>query len=197
MTSLLSFPPSYNHSSKKISPSQALELLSSYLAESATNPSLHPNAFLTEAGPVTPTSGSSTGLTLHNLKRIEAGLRGEILATDFSLERQRSEQGENGFLRVTDSASIVDDEGKPPLDAGTEEVKWQDRGEYEREQEVSQGEIDERVAEGVKDGGKRKVPTVKETASTLDKEEQRAAERVKRKKEKRKLKKSTADRAAP
>ncbi|KAL9633191.1 MAG: hypothetical protein Q9164_004843, partial [Protoblastenia rupestris] len=66
------FPPTVQHTSTRILPSSAQTLLSTFLHNTTTDASLHPNALLTENGPITP---SSTGLVLHNLTRLEAGLK--------------------------------------------------------------------------------------------------------------------------
>ncbi|KAL8731353.1 MAG: hypothetical protein Q9166_003445 [cf. Caloplaca sp. 2 TL-2023] len=129
-------------SSQRISPSRAQQLLAEFLEATTTDPSLHPNALLTEDGPIVASSGS-TGLVLHNLKRVETGLRGEHLAADLTFKSfggeglpdvmnngipGGAEEGGKGILHVEQDA----DEG------------WQDKGEYEREQAIEQGEVGSR-----------------------------------------------------
>ena len=102
------FPPHRHHTSQRIVPSKALSLLSDYLAAASTDASLHPNALLTEAGPITPASGThEMGLVLHNLKRVEAGLKGERLAADLTM----GEDGE-GELMATELPAQEPSEGR-------------------------------------------------------------------------------------
>ena len=190
MACYLSYPPHRLHTSHPIPPSQALDLLSTYLAATNTNASLHPNALLTESGPISANSSSNTGLVLHNLKRVEAGLRGEHLGADLSFAKFGGE-GLPGLQVGRDEAVITmhgTSLGKEAagdgedLDVNMEDGQdgWQDKSEFEREQEVTQGEIGKRrpsVMEG-------EVPNVMESESTGNKEA-----RKRRKKEKRRLEK--------
>ena len=138
------YPPHVHHSTECITPAGALSLLSAYLTAATKDASLHPSALLTENGPTTPSSGTqNTGLVFHNLKRVEAGLRGEL------------------HLGSWTHAQTV---------AG-----W-----FDRQQEVTQGEIGDRVNAGGDAGDGIHVPRVQTTKSTGSKEE-----RKKRKKEKR------------
>ena len=191
MASFKAFPPVHHHSSKRISASSAQKLLSAFLEESITDPSLHPNALLTETGPVTPSSGANTGLVLHNLRRVEAGLWGEHLAADLTFEAF-SGQGFPGLNRVS---SFNGDQGRREngVEAGTEpEEGWQDKAEYEREQAIIEGEVGSRnnAAEGLElkgnDGRMGKpegrIPAVKSRPAGTEAEK---AARRKRKKEKR------------
>ncbi|KAF2842770.1 hypothetical protein M501DRAFT_913721, partial [Patellaria atrata CBS 101060] len=66
-----------------VPPSRALELLQSYLAASTKAPHLHPDSTFTPSGLKYPlASGAAGGIVLHNLRRVEAGLRGEHLEPD-------------------------------------------------------------------------------------------------------------------
>ena len=148
-----SFPPHQHHATRRVSPSEAVTLLSTYLHQAITDPSLHPNALLTEDGPITPSTGSTTGLILHNLERLEAGLRGERLATEqASLTRGdiNGQSNMNGIIDHPDSKGVegrIDEEGERVMG-----MDWQDRGEFEREQDIVQGEIGLRD-NAVMDGG--------------------------------------------
>ena len=179
------YPPHRLHSSTQVSPSHALSLLSAYLEATATDPSLHPNALLTENGPITPSSGSSTGLVLHTLKRVEAGLRGEHLAADLKFEKL----GGDGLPELMPGkaeqplATVAGSQIEQPN--GALESEWQDKEEFEREQEVVGGDIGDRdnAIEGgfEEEGGK--VPMVKtvSTKSMKEKEERKKAKKEKRK----------------
>jgi hypothetical protein len=140
-----SFHPCESHPSVPITPEVALQHLQAYLEATTTTAYLHPNAKLTVSGPQADLSSGS--LTIHNLKRVEAGLKGEFLAP--SLELEGSQIKEKGYGKKTtfeDAAEVVaeamdvDDEGE-----------WQDKEEFEREQEDIQGDIGPRnpVVEGV------------------------------------------------
>ncbi|RAO66980.1 uncharacterized protein BHQ10_002992 [Talaromyces amestolkiae] len=78
-------PPTTILTSRPISQSAALDFLKAYLDRAANDPSLQPSAMITEHGPASRTTAAAPNLTLHNLKRIQAGLAGEILGRDLSL----------------------------------------------------------------------------------------------------------------
>lgn len=75
------YPASVHHSSRSVDPDEALTLLQAYLAASETNAWLHPDAILSERGPRI-AGTMEGGLTMHNLRRVEAGLRGEWLGSE-------------------------------------------------------------------------------------------------------------------
>lgn len=91
-------PPTTILSSKPISQSAAHDFLAAYLDRAATDPSLQPNATVSEHGPVSRTTASAPNLILHNLKRIQVGLTGEVLGRDLTLpggvEPQQQDQGQ-------------------------------------------------------------------------------------------------------
>ena len=186
------YPPHRFHSSTQVSPSRALFLLSTYLEATATDPSLHPNALLTENGPITPSSGSSTGLVLHTLKRVEAGLRGEHLAADLTFEKL----GEDGVPDLTtgnaENPGATVGGSQMEHHNGVVEGEWQDKEEFEREQELVEGDIGDRdnAVEGgfEEEGGK--VPMVKTTSTKSMKERE---ERKKAKKERKKQLKASVE----
>ena len=177
------YPPIHHHSTKRVSASTALSLLSKYLDSAASDPSLHPNALLTENGPITPSSGANSGLVLHNLKRVEAGLKGEHLGADLMLE----EYGGEGLLGMSDGHAVAGASEIPVgglQDEGQQlEGDWQDKEEFEREQDIVQGEIGKRdnAVEG------KRTPKVKVAnggGHELDKEARKRLKKEKRKKEK-------------
>ena len=97
MASFACFPPTITHSTTRISPSTALTHLSDYLARSATDLSLLPNAQLTESGPAVGSSSAQGGVVIHNLRRVEAGLKGEYLAATVGADAEAA---------VTDSVGV-------------------------------------------------------------------------------------------
>ncbi|MCJ1477929.1 hypothetical protein MMC13_006603 [Lambiella insularis] len=145
-----SFPPQRLLSSRQIAPSQALELLSAYLEAATTEAYLQPNALLTEGGPVSATSGPNVSLTLHNLKRVEAGLRGEHLSAEILFA--------NSAHEILPDVQSNDVEGEIGADTPALSKKnghqndhnigidgWQDKLDFEREQDVTQGEVGDRL----------------------------------------------------
>jgi len=197
------FPPHRIHSSRPVAPSEALNLLSNYLELAAEEPYLQPNAFLTEGGPVAASSGPNTALILHNLKRMEAGLRGEHLSADLDFLKGAEDDREK---RVGSEAAAVTVMGasKSGVDGlrnmEIEEDGWQDKAEFEREQDTAVGEVDERAEAIVVDAEEDvNVPAVKTSKSTADKDARKQKKKEKRMKEKReteerrKAKKSDSD----
>ena len=190
MTSYNAYPPHHLQSSHRINQEEALKLLSSFLEATATDASLHPNALLTESGPISATSGSNTGLVLHNLKRVEAGLRGEHLGADLSLA-QFGGEGVSELQGVTDGETVgpstaraVDLEGQGP-EADMGQDGWKDKLEFEREQEDTVGEVGDRSqAVAILSGEDEEVPQVKGTATSVDKEARRQRKKERRRKEK-------------
>lgn len=172
-----SYPPAVHHSSIPVPTSEALSLLSAYLEATTTDPSLHPSAHLTEHGPVAPSSGPDTGLVLHNLRRVEAGLRGENLGEDLTFQKYGGgglpELMPNGVAEDA-GVHIYQEQAGVAMEGG-----WQDKAEFERQQEVVQGDIGKRdnAADGgfEEDGGT--VPRVKATWGSKDKEARKKAKK--------------------
>lgn len=77
------YPPSHPRSSTSLTPSAALENLSTYLTASQTHAHLHPDSVLDPAAiKFSATGGPSGGLVLHHLRRVQQGLQGEVLAPE-------------------------------------------------------------------------------------------------------------------
>ncbi|KAL9614153.1 MAG: hypothetical protein Q9167_001363 [Letrouitia subvulpina] len=142
MSNFTAYPPIHLHASKRLSPSEARALLSEFLDTATTDPSLHPNCLLTEAGPLAQSAGPNTGLVLLNLKRVLAGLEGEHLAADLTSNNDIDGEGMSGLMSHQDVGAGEGTSRRTTematLDGSQE---WQDKGEYEREQSVTQGEI--------------------------------------------------------
>ncbi|KAL8843612.1 MAG: hypothetical protein Q9170_000116 [Blastenia crenularia] len=186
MSAFNAYPPTRNHHTTCIPPSRAQQLLAEFLEDTVTNPSLHPNAILTEDGPVN--RSASMGLVLHNLKRVEAGLRGEHIAADLSFKNF----GGEGLPYLMGDAVTNGGGGKEGNRIVAEKdqgADWQDKDEYEREQAVEQGELGSRTntiedpgidGESSKIGAK--IPAVKPAREPGQMEKD---ERARKKKEKR------------
>lgn len=80
-------PPTTILSTKPISQSAAHDFLAAYLDRAGTDPALQPNSSITEHGPVSRTTAAAPNLTLHNLKRVQAGLAGEVLGRDLTFAK--------------------------------------------------------------------------------------------------------------
>lgn len=112
-------PPTQLLTTRSISQSAALDFLTAYLDRAATDPSLQPSAMITEHGPISRTTAAAPNLTLHNLKRVQAGLAGETLGRDLTLS----------------TGSQPKTEEKEEAEEGQEESKeqWEDRQKWELE----------------------------------------------------------------
>jgi hypothetical protein len=130
------FPPHRTVPSIPVSQEIALKYLSSYLASTSTTPHLLPNARLEASGP---TAGSSSSVTLHNLQRVEAGLKGEWLAPTLELNEGQGVAVAEGM-----------DDGTNKTGEG--EGEWQDLEDYQREQSIEEGEVGPRQTAVVNNG---------------------------------------------
>lgn len=153
------FPPVRSLPSTPITTTEALQRLQSYLEATKSNPALLPNATLQADGPKAQ-SESASNLVIHNLKRVEAGLRGEWLAPSLELEAE----GMAGFesFPVTGNGQVVGED-----DAGE---GWQDLDEYQREQSIEIGEVGPRET-SIEQDGEEALPVLNmEAGRRLDKE---------------------------
>jgi len=117
------FPPHRSTDALPVSQEVALQFLSTYLTASKTSPHLLPNARLEPSGP---TSGSSnSSVTIHNLQRVEAGLRGEWLAPVLEI---------NEPIKVTEGMDDGTNTGAAAAEAESE--GWMDLDQYQREQSI-------------------------------------------------------------
>ncbi|KUJ15544.1 uncharacterized protein LY89DRAFT_686272 [Mollisia scopiformis] len=123
------FPPHRLGASVPINQEIALKFLSKYLEAAKTSPHLLPNAKLDPSGPTAGSSSSS--VTIHNLQRVEAGLRGEWLAPTLDLEES------------VPVAEGMDDGVNQGQGAQEEEEGWMDLDDYQREQSIDGGDIED------------------------------------------------------
>ncbi|KAL8874476.1 MAG: hypothetical protein Q9174_000169 [Haloplaca sp. 1 TL-2023] len=184
MSHFNAFPPMIHHSSQQISTGQAQKLLASFLQRTTTDTSLHPNAHLTPHGPVNPSGDGSIGIVLHNLKRIESGLRGENLGADVSFQNFRGEGVPDNVAANGDRALKQD---RQPEQEFADD--WQDKDEYEREQGSEQGEVGSRNNAVGKENQtslvdvSEEIPVVRRTITAQDKEERKRKKKARRKQE--------------
>jgi hypothetical protein len=179
------FPPIHHHSTTHISTSAALSLLSAYLEATITDPALHPNALLTDSGPITPSSGANIGFVLHNLKRVEAGLEGKHLGADLTFKEFGGEGLPDLMVKNTFTEAIEIPVRGPERQMQKMEGIWQDKGEYERQQDVMQGEIGqgENTLNSDLEEESGHVPRVRSTKSTGEIDARREAKKDRRRKE--------------
>ena len=191
-----SFPPYREHASRPVAPSEALSLIQAYLAASASDASLHPNALLTEQGPVSATAGSDIGLVLHNLRRLEAGLRGEHMEADPNLEKfGATKESTTEGPGIGTSRALEDLPEGQFVDGDVGVEGWQSKEDFERKQKIVRGADEGTPAAsmmkdvpqvvGTKVG--KEVPQVVGTkvGKEVSKEERKKAKKEKRKGEKR------------
>ncbi|KAI9046530.1 hypothetical protein LZ554_009277 [Drepanopeziza brunnea f. sp. 'monogermtubi'] len=143
------FPPQRTVASMPVSQDIALKYLSAYLSAAKSSPHLLPNARLEPSGP---TAGSSNAsITIHNLQRVEAGLRGEWLGPAVELEENN--------VPIADGM----DDGTNKGEGNVEGEGWVNLAEYQRDQSVEGGtagdnptaeEMDSDLEVGNEKGGK-------------------------------------------
>lgn len=170
-------PPFRHYATRRIASSRALSLLSQYLSAAGSDASLHPNALLTEAGPVTPSSGThQMGLVLHNLQRVEAGLKGEQLTTELDWDDHGGVE-HNGI--DLESQSLIRETNDS---LATNYDEWQDKAEFDREQDIEQGEMGDRDNLVGDQGDGVKVPNVwvEGTKSVIEKDARKRKKKERR-----------------
>lgn len=121
------FPNHHSIPSIPVDTGTAHRYLEAYLEATKSSPYLLPNARLEPSGP---TAGSSNSVTIYNLKRVEAGLRGEFLAPSLELEENN-----------VPVAKGLDDGSNSKEGDAMDTTGWQDLDEYQRQQEVVEGEL--------------------------------------------------------
>ncbi|TGO40446.1 hypothetical protein BHYA_0037g00470 [Botrytis hyacinthi] len=124
------FPPHKSIPSIPVNQTIALKYLQDYLSLTSSTPYLLPNAKLEPTGPTIGSSHSS--VTIHNLQRVEAGLRGEWLAPTLEMEEENPVEIAHG---------LEDASGGDKMDVDG----WQDKEEFEREQSIEEGDVGARV----------------------------------------------------
>jgi len=109
-------PPTTLTANIPIPQSTANAFLSAYLDRASTDPALQPNASISEHGPVSRTTASAPNLILHNLKRVQAGLAGEVLGRDLTMIRMEPEpeNGEGVYEAGQEQERVVEGEEEAP-----------------------------------------------------------------------------------
>ncbi|KAN0075700.1 hypothetical protein V8E54_006970 [Elaphomyces granulatus] len=173
-------PPTTILSSKAISQPAAQDFLAAYLDRAATDPSLQPNATISEHGPVSRTTGAPN-LTLHTLKRVQAGLAGQVLGQDLSLQAH----GGGGRRFASEQTGDEEDDYADRINANDQ--GWEDRRRFE----VAPEDDDGATTETQFDFEKETVIQVNEdgmpisSSGKVDKEERKRKKKERRQAEKR------------
>ncbi|KAK7532209.1 uncharacterized protein J3D65DRAFT_97102 [Phyllosticta citribraziliensis] len=172
-----SYPPQFVVANKPISAEEAQQAIATYLQESELEPRMHPDALLSTSGvQFASAGGPQGGIVLHNLRRVDAGLQGEVLKPD-----------------VPEDFTMMDIDPVADTTVGAQQPEGQDRDEWEREQDIveDQGVSTTFVADGTE------VPEVAvEGSSKLDKEARKKAKKERErqlKREKEQKKRQEAD----
>ncbi|RAK80680.1 uncharacterized protein BO72DRAFT_445250 [Aspergillus fijiensis CBS 313.89] len=120
-------PPTTIISSRPISQSAAHDFLAAYLDRAATDPALQPNAGISEHGPLSRTTAAAPNLMLHNLKRVQAGLAGEVLGRDLTLAKLMAGEDGDAQQQTTEAEQGQD---------------WEDAQKFQQEGEALEGSQD-------------------------------------------------------
>lgn len=134
------YPPLKTSEGFPIPADIAAKFLSQYLEQAKTTPYLLPNARLETSGPTAGSSSSS--ITIHNLQRVEAGLRGEWIAPKIDLEVGANVEVAKGM----DDGITLEAVGFDKAEEG-----WMELEDYQREQSV-EGPEQAQEELGVEDG---------------------------------------------
>ncbi|TID27281.1 hypothetical protein E2P81_ATG00043 [Venturia nashicola] len=177
--------PTILHSTKPVALSVAKNWLSAYTTLSESSPQYHPNSTFTPDRLEFSSHGPEGGITMHLLRRIIAGLSGEVL------EPMKEEDAESDD-RVLDSqiTPVQDARGKKrEFNHQTTEGEWEDPDIFAGKQgeEGDVGEIGERanfVAE-VSEEPEVHADAVDNGVKAVSKEDRKAAKKAKRQAEKR------------
>ncbi|KAM5449455.1 hypothetical protein MaudCBS49596_004936 [Microsporum audouinii] len=168
--------------SERISQAEAHEFLTAYLDRAASDPGFQPDSTLSPQGPIAAGVGSSPNLVIHNLKRVQAGLAGEVLGKDLVFAKLENEGGASSGVFELQSHNATDRQNWGGKRGDAAAVSgWQDLQSYEREQTdiVEAGDGDDGVA--AVEGHMEPVEDVQE--GKIDKEERKRRKKERRKQE--------------
>lgn len=185
MASRTAYPPMHTPSApRSLAPSTAESHLTTFLTQSRTKPSYHPDALLSSTGiQFSAHSGPNGGLALHHLQRIAAGLRGENLVQETQEELEAvygEEMRAAGTLRGDDARLDGAIERTSKRGRSQERVReWEDGGAFAAAQEVVEGEVGDREgADVVQQGGE--PPAVESHGGKVDAATRKAAKKQRR-----------------
>lgn len=194
MSTASSYPPHVHLTPlKPTTPADALALIQNYLAASATQPHLHPDCHFVENGIQLNNPIETGGLILHQLRRVEAGLRGERLGADILLQEENAlPDGDDGRLDAIINGNGATQEDTSMLDVDVE-VSGDPNLNYQQQMSAEhmgdeQGDIGDRHT-AVRDGGH--IPAVRDASKKRqwegedDKEARKKAKKDRKKAEQR------------
>lgn len=127
---------------------------------------------------------------LHNLRRIQQGLAGEVLAPDPDDLFALPEGDDSKFDEIAAGAGAGKRKGglKRKVEAEEQEGEWQDLQQYQLQQEELVGEVGERGAENVGETEAMDVDGAEEQGLSKREKESRKEEKKKRRKAERREK---------
>ncbi|KAL3468356.1 hypothetical protein BJX64DRAFT_245662 [Aspergillus heterothallicus] len=149
-------PPTTILTTKPISQSVAHDFLAAYLDRATTDPALQPNAGISEHGPISRTTAAAPNIILHNLKRVQAGLAGEVLGRDLAIAKMKE-----GAKRAQNGGDGL----------------WEDKNQFEQDQEPGK-EREQKPEDDMMDVDAEGEPR------PVDKEERKRKKKERRKAEK-------------
>ena len=124
---MAAFPPQRTYKATPLTRLETQTWLATYLQSAETAALLQPDALLTASGPASAQGTSS--VTMHNLRRLLAGLNGKYDIHEIGVVPADSVKEFKGAVVNVDEIYA--------------ESEWQDKSEFEREQSVEVGDIDE------------------------------------------------------
>lgn len=142
-------PPTTLTTNTPIPQSTASTYLSAYLDRASTDPALQPNASISEHGPVSRTTASAPNLILHNLKRVQAGLAGEVLGRDLTMIRMEPEpeNGEGVYEAGQEQERVVEEKKEEQEPVDMEMMEMDGEGEGVDKEERKRKKKERRLAE--------------------------------------------------
>ncbi|KAG9244962.1 hypothetical protein BJ878DRAFT_42321 [Calycina marina] len=182
---MTAFPPQRSYASIPVSQEIALKQIQEFLLATEKHAHFRPNARLEATGP---TASEEPSITIHNLKRVEAGLRGEWLEPIIDLAEDALKVSSGGAFLAPDGDKM-DVEG------------WQDLEEYQREQSIEVGDAASNVVVMEQEDDKMEdatMPNSKKSSQPVDKvarkaEKRRRLKEQSKRKQQEKLKERAAD----
>ena len=166
-----------------LDPTAAQTQLSAFLSQTRSKAHLHPDALLSSTGiQFSANSGPTGGLALHHLQRIEAGLRGENLVQETQEELEAvfgEEMRAAGTLRGDDRRVDATIERVSKRSKSQERVReWEDGAEFAQQQDITEGEVGDRGAHVVQQGGA--PPEIEQHGGKVDAAARKAAKKQRR-----------------
>ncbi|EXJ59410.1 uncharacterized protein A1O5_12291 [Cladophialophora psammophila CBS 110553] len=110
---LTPLPTSVQHSTTRLTHSQAHSFLSAFLDRAENDAAYRPDSTLTERGPQALSSGSTPNLTLSHLKRILSGMEGKRIGGSLELGKETGGKSDNTADEDFEGSGESDENQKP------------------------------------------------------------------------------------